>query len=117
MPESETICGEPGASSETVKLAARWPGPMGLKTREIAQLAAGATGAVQLLVEVKSEGLGPLRETEEIWSGAVPELITVNVWAAPEVPSVIVGDEGTVGGKGSAAAGARAAAPIGDDRR
>lgn len=79
---------------------------MGLKTSEIAQLAAGAIGAVQLLVKLKSEGLGPLRETEETWSGAVPELITVSVWAAPEVPSVIVGNEGTVGEKVIAATGA-----------
>src|SRR5260370_42491534 len=79
---------------------------MGLKTSEIAQLAAGAIGAVQLLVKLKYEGLGPLRETEETWSGAVPELITVSVWAAPEVPSVIVGNEGTVGEKVIAATGA-----------
>ncbi len=77
-----------------------------MKTSEIAQLAAGAIGAVQLLVKLKSEGLGPRRETEETWSGAVPELITVSVWAAPEVPSVIVGNEGTVGEKVIAATGA-----------
>ena len=96
---SEIVCGEPGASSVIVKFAVRWPAPIGLKTSEIVQLAAGATGAVQLFVKLKSEGLGPLRETEETCSGELPELMTVNVCIAPDVPCVIVGNEGTAGEK------------------
>jgi hypothetical protein len=38
---------------------------MGLKTSKIVQLAAGATGAAQLLVKLKSEGFGPARVTAE----------------------------------------------------
>lgn len=83
---SEIVCGDPGASSAITKLAPRWPEPIGLKTSEIVQLAAGATGAVQLLVKLNSEALTPLRETEETWSGAVPEFKTVSDCAAPDVP-------------------------------
>ncbi|HZC66850.1 MAG TPA: hypothetical protein VE545_09770, partial [Candidatus Dormibacteraeota bacterium] len=66
---SETVCGEPGASSTTTALAALGPGAIGLKINEIVQLAAGATGAVQLPVKLKSAGLEPPRETEEMCSG------------------------------------------------
>src|SRR6266849_10998687 len=96
---SEIVCGEPGASSVISKFAVRWPGPIGLKKSEIVQLAAGATGAVQLLVKLKSEGLGPLRAAKETLRGAVPELITVIVCTAPDVPCVIVGNEGAAGEK------------------
>jgi hypothetical protein len=96
---SEIICGEPGASSVMVKFAVRWPGPMGVKTSEIVQLAAGTTGAVQLLVKLKSEGFGPPRATDETWRGAVPELMRVSVCTAPDVPCVIVGNEGAAGEK------------------
>ncbi len=94
---SEIVWGEPGASSAIVKFAVRWPAPIGLKTSETVQLAAGATGAVQLLVKLKSEGLGPLRETEETWRSVVPESMTVSVCTAPAVPCVIVGNEGAAG--------------------
>src|SRR5258708_38844667 len=95
----EIGCGEPGASSVIIKFAVRWPTPIGLKASEIVQLAAGATGAVQLLVKLKSEGLGPLRETEETWRGGVPKLMTVTVCTAPDVPCGIVRNEGAAGGK------------------
>lgn len=42
-----------------------WPEATGLKTREMAQLVVGASGAVQLLVRLNSEALDPLRDTEE----------------------------------------------------
>jgi hypothetical protein len=96
---SEIVCGEPGASSVMVKFAVRWPRPIGLKKSEIVQLAAGATGDVQLFVKLKSEELGPPRATEETWRGAVPELMTVRVCTAPDVPCVIVGNEGAAGEK------------------
>ena len=104
---SEMVCGEPDASSAISKFAARIPGAIGLKATEIAQLAEGATGAVQLLlVMLKSEELGPLRETEETCSGAVPELMTMSVWAIPDVPWVIVGKDGAAGEKEIAGVGA-----------
>src|SRR5712692_141646 len=96
---SEIVWGEAGTSSAMVRLAVRWPAPSGLKTRETVQLAAGATGAVQLLVKLKSEGLRPPRTTDEMWRDVVPEFMTVSVCAAPEVPCVIVGNEGAAGEK------------------
>ncbi len=50
-----------------------------MKTREMVQLAAGASGAVQLLVGLNSEALEPLIETEATWSGALPELMRLSV--------------------------------------
>ena len=79
VPLRVTVCGDPCASSAIVKSAVRWPEAVGLKTREMAQLEPGASGAVQLLVKVKSEGLAPARETEEICNEALPELVTVRV--------------------------------------
>jgi len=55
----------------------RWPGAAGLKKREMVQLEAGASGAVQLFVKLKSEGLGPAREIEEMCSVIFPELMIV----------------------------------------
>src|SRR5882762_6625683 len=89
---SEIVCGEPGASSVINKFAVRWPGPIGLKESEIVQLAAGATGAVQLLVKLKSVRWRPPRAAEETLRGAVPELIRVSVCTVPDVPCVIVGN-------------------------
>lgn len=102
----ETVWGELDASSVITKFAVRWPGPTGLNTSEIVQFAVGATGAVQLLVRLKSDGLGPARETADTCSGAVPVLSTVSVCGAPAVPSVMVGKEGTVGEKTIAGDGA-----------
>lgn len=90
---SETVCGEPGASSATIKFAVRWPEASGLNTSEIVQLAAGATGAVQLAVKLKSAGLDPPSETEETCNGAFPEFMTVSVCATLEVPWVVAGEE------------------------
>ena len=97
MALSEIFCGEPCASSAMVKVAVRGPGPIGLNTTRIVQFAAGATAAVQLLVKLKSEGFGPPTAAEEMWRGAFPELMMVNVCGAPVVPCVMVGKEGAVG--------------------
>lgn len=79
VPLRTTVCGELEASSAIIRLAMRWPGAMGLKTREMAQLEPGGSGPVQLLMKLKSEGLGPARETEEMWREVLPELMTVKV--------------------------------------
>lgn len=79
VPLRAKVCGDPGTSSEMIRLAVRCPGAVGLKTSKIVQFAAGATGAVQLLVKLNSEALGPPRETEETFSGALPELMMVSV--------------------------------------
>ena len=96
---NERVCGEPGASSEIVKLAVRGPVPRGLKTSEIVQLAAGASRAVQVLVTLNSEELDPPRATEEMCSGAMPELVNFSVCAAPEVPCVVAGNDSVAGEK------------------
>ena len=101
VPVRDTPCGEPGASSENSRLAVRWPGAMGLKTTERVQLAEGASAAVQLLVKVKSEGFGPESETDEMCSGAFPELVMVKVSEALEVPCVVAAK----GGKGKESEG------------
>ncbi len=82
----EIVWGEPGASSAMVRLAVRWPAASGLKPRETVQLIVGATGAVQLLARLKSEGLRPPRTKDEMWRDVVPEFKTVSVCAPPEVP-------------------------------
>lgn len=62
-----------------LRFAVLCPEARGLKTKEMVQLEPGATAALQLLVRVNAEGLDPPRETEEIWSGAFPELVMVCV--------------------------------------
>ena len=79
---------------------------MGLNTREIVQFDAGATGTVQLLVKLKSEGLAPARETEEMCSGPVPVLMTIRVCDGLDVPSSVPGKESAVGEKAMAGWGA-----------
>jgi len=102
----EAACGEPEASSETSRFAVRWPGASGLKTMAIVQLDAGATGAVQLLVKLKSEGFGPARDTPETCSGPDPELMRVSVCGALDVPCVLAGNAGAVGEKVTVGTGA-----------
>lgn len=84
----------------------RWPGAAGLKTREMVQLEAGASGAVQLFVKLKSEGLGPERETEEMCSVVFPELMTVKDCGALEDPWLMDGNETAEGETVTAGAGA-----------
>ncbi len=103
VPLRETVCGEPGTSSDKTKLAVRWPGATGLNTTEIVQLEAGVRVAGQLLVKLKSEGFGPARETEEMCSDVFPVLKTVSTSGALELPCVVaarggVGNE-SVGGE------------------
>jgi len=109
MALSETLCGEPCASSVMVKVAVRWPGPIGLNATKIVQFPAGAIAAVQLLVKLKSEGLGSAPATEEMWRGAFPELVMVNVCGVPVVSCVMVGKEGAVGERVRAGTAARPA--------
>lgn len=79
VPLRATVCGEPEVSSAITKLATRWPAAVGVNTREMMQFEPGASGAVQLFVRLKSEGLGAPSETEEIFRVVLPELMTVSV--------------------------------------
>src|SRR5215467_2825612 len=80
-----------------IKLAALWPEAVGLKTSEIEQLAAGARGAVQLLEALNCDAFDPLREIEEICSGALPELTAVSVCGGLDTPCVVAGNDGAEG--------------------
>ena len=51
------------------------------------------------MVKLNSEALEPARATDATWRGAFPVLVTVSVCAAPDVPCVIVGNEGVAGEK------------------
>ena len=73
------VCGEFGASSAMTKFALPWPEAVGLKTSEMEQLAAGASGAVQVLDTPNSDALEPVRESEKTCRGAFPELTAVRV--------------------------------------
>lgn len=77
-----------------------------MKTSEMAQLEPGTSGAVQLFVKLKSEGLGPPRETDEMCKVVLPELMTVNVCGALEAPWLVAGNDGADGEKVTAGAGA-----------
>ena len=100
------VCGESGALSERTRLVLRWPEAVGVKTREMVQLEPGASEAVQLLVKLKSEALGPERVTEEMVKGAFPELMTVSTCGALEVPWVVEGNESEEGERVTAGAAA-----------
>lgn len=93
----EIVCGEPGASSVMIKFALPWPDAIGLKTREMEQLAAGARGAVHVLETPNSEALEPATEIEETCSGAFPELSAVSVWGGLDAPCVVAGNDGAGG--------------------
>src|SRR5207249_6327523 len=48
-------------------------------------------------MNMNSEAFAPLSETDDTWSGPVPELITVSVCVVPDVPWVIAGNDGSAG--------------------
>ena len=73
------VCGESGASTAMIKFASPWSEAVGLKTREMEQLADGARGAAQVLDTPNSEALEPVREIAETCSRAFPELTAVRV--------------------------------------
>ena len=59
VPVRTIVCGEPEASSAIIKSAMRWPGAVGLKVIEMAQLALGRSGAVQFAWKSVQRRLGP----------------------------------------------------------
>jgi hypothetical protein len=92
------VCGELGASSAIVINAARAPIATGEIDTPIVQVAPTAYAAlVQLFVTLKSLEFVPPRATEAMCSGAVPELLTVTIWATTAAPCVTVPNETLVG--------------------
>src|SRR5579859_2413481 len=106
VPARGTDCGEPGASSAMTTLAARWPAPSGENTTLREQELAGGKGTVQLLeVKVKSPGLAPLSNTEEICSVAGPALVSVMVCGGLVLPCAVVANVRVPGSSVTAGAG------------
>jgi hypothetical protein len=98
-PLKATVCGEPLALSVIVTMPVRVPAAVGVKVTEIVQLPPAATLDPQLLVSAKS----PDAVIEVTDRAAVPELVSVTVWAALVMPSAcganvrLVGESVTVG--------------------
>src|SRR6185312_527966 len=63
------------------------PAPVGVKTTVMVQVAFGERGAVQVLVAENS----PEAATLVTERGALPELVTVTVWAVLGVPASCAG--------------------------
>jgi hypothetical protein len=84
VPLKATAWGEPVALSVTVSVPERTPAAVGANVIESVQLAPAATLVPQVLVPAKS----PDVEIDVMVSAAVPELVSVTVWAALVVPVV-----------------------------
>jgi hypothetical protein len=76
-PVSCTDCGEFAASSLMMRDAARWPAPTGENVTAILQAEPLGYAPEQPLFIWKSAGFAPLGSTEEMCSGALPELVTM----------------------------------------
>src|SRR5271170_5204344 len=112
FPLTGIICGEFGASSVMVMIAERWPAATGVNVNVSEQPALAASAlAVQPLVMVKSPGLLPLRVTEEMWSVALPEFVSMAMIGLLGVPCTVVGKATGFGVTGTAGAGGGGATP------
>src|SRR5712692_6652619 len=109
VPASDTDCGLPAASSVMFTVAARAPGPAGVKLTLIVQLAPGATelapvGQVLPAAKGKSAGCAPVMVMLVRFSGAPPLLVRVTVCAGLVVPTrwlpkgLLVAESVAVGG-------------------
>jgi hypothetical protein len=68
-------------------VAVRLPAAMGVNVTSRVQLKPAPSVAAQWLVRLKSPLLVPVRVTPEIFSTAVPLLVSVTVWDALVVPT------------------------------
>lgn len=85
VPVSETLCGDPGALSVMLTLAARFPVAVGVNVTLIVHFAPTArleALAGQLLVWAKSPPFVPVRAMLEMVNGAVPLFVSVTLCAA-----------------------------------
>jgi hypothetical protein len=78
VPVSDTVCGEPPASSVTVRVPLRVPPAVGVKVTETAQFAPALTLDPQVLVSAKS----PDALIDVTLNAAVPLLVSVMACAA-----------------------------------
>jgi hypothetical protein len=93
VPVSGTNCGDPGTSSAIAIEAVRAPSACGENVTSMAQVAFAAYGPWQPLVIVKSPTFGPPNTTEEMWSVAAPEFVTVTTCARLVAPCTVFGKE------------------------
>ena len=77
MPVNCTDWGEFAASSLIMRDAVRWPAPTGENVTAMLQLEPLGYVPEQGLFTWKSAGFAPLGSTEEMCSGAPPELVTM----------------------------------------
>lgn len=90
VPDSDTLCGLPAASSVTVTLPVRLPPLDGVNVTEIVQLPLTASVAGEIghvFVCAKSAAFVPLTAMELIVSGAVPLFVSVVDWLVDVVPT------------------------------
>jgi hypothetical protein len=92
VPVRVTTCGLPGALSMKLTVACRAPAAAGVKVTAMEQDAFAAIAAPMQLLEgkAKSPGLLPPTRMVEIFSGAVPELVTITLIGELVVPSASV---------------------------
>jgi hypothetical protein len=93
VPVSETDVGLLVALLLTVKDPVWDPDAVGVNVTETVQFAPAARLDPQVLVCAN----GPVAETDEIVAAAVPELVTVTVWAALVEPTVVLPNVSDVG--------------------
>lgn len=102
------VCGELPALSVIVTVPVRAPAAVGVKVTEIVQLPPSARLAPQLCVSAKS----PDAVIEVITRAAVPESVSVTVWAALVVPSICEAKERLVGESVTAGAATTGGVPV-----
>lgn len=86
VPLKEACCGDPDALSVTDRVAVRAPVDAGLKAMKIPQVAEAASVVPQLVNSGNAAGLVPVRPMEVRFAAALPEFVTVIVWAALAIP-------------------------------
>jgi hypothetical protein len=87
IPERFTDCGLPGASSDTVTEAVRFPSPEGENTALALQFAPGAIEAPHVLLTMNSDALAPPTMTLVMVKAVLPELTKVTVCGLLAVPT------------------------------
>ena len=105
------VCGEPGASSESVRVAAWAPTETGVNIKAIVQVPAAGMAAAQVGSEkLNSLALAPPKTALEMCRAAVPEFVTVT-FSGVLVPCVAAPKSGLLGFTSTPDAGAAVAFP------
>jgi hypothetical protein len=87
VPVRLTVCGLPAALSETVSVAVRLPGAVGVNVTLMVQLPPAASELPQVVVSGKSPGLGPVTARLAMLKARLPLFVRVTDCAGVEVPS------------------------------